>query len=130
MKGFLKISAAASVLALCLLCAGCGEAYGTMKMADAQKEIEAGTDYLIVDVRTAEEYEKGHIPGALLVPVEDIRGGEPEALADKEEKIMVYCRTGRRSEEAAALLAGYGYTNVCDIGGFVDWTGEVETGGA
>lgn len=122
-----KAIAAWAVLAVVGL-AGCGGAssYQKLSMAEAQKQIEAGTDYLIVDVRSKKEYDEGHIPGALLVPIEDIKEDKLDALPDKNRKIMVYCWTGRRSEDAAMLLEEDGYTSICDIGGFVDWKGKIE----
>ena len=120
---------AALAAALVSFCAGCGgKSYQKMSMDEAQELIEAGTDRLIVDVRTQSEYDEGHIPGAILVPIEDIREGKVDALGGKDNAMMVYCWTGRRSEDAAGLLVEMGYTNVCDIGGFIDWKGEAEKG--
>ena len=124
-----NVALAGLMLMSALFCAGCGEkqAYTKMEMDKAQEVIEAGTDALIVDVRTQEEYDKGHIPGAVLVPIDDIEAGKLEALPDKNREMVVYCWTGRRSEKSAAALAEDGYSHVCDIGGFIDWQGEVET---
>ena len=121
-----------SIFACCLFITGCadGKGYKTMVMSEAQRKIEEGTDYLIVDVRRQDEYDEGHIPGAVLVPIEVIREGEPAALPDKNRKMMLYCWTGRRSEDSCALLAEYGYTHLINIGGLVDWTGELEKTGA
>jgi len=109
------------VLLLAAVCVGCGgkDGYTQMKMAEAEK--------LIVDVRTKAEYDAGHIPGAILLPSEDIKEGKLDALPDQQQKMMIYCRTGRRSAASAEILAKKGYTNVCDIGGIVDWKGEIET---
>ena len=117
------------VLLLAAVCVGCGgkDGYTQMKMTEAEKLIEEGTDYLIVDVRTKAEYDAGHIPGAILLPSEDIKEGKLDALPDQRQKMMIYCRTGRRSAASAEILAKKGYTNVCDIGGIVDWKGEIET---
>ena len=81
--------------------------------------------YLLVDVRDEEEFRKGHIPGALLIPIDEIRVGHLEALPDKDQALLLYCRTGRRAEDAAALLVKMGYRNVYAIGGIFDWTGEI-----
>ena len=78
-----------------------------------------------MDVRTPQEFEKKHLPDAVLIPLEDLRKGKLDALPDKNAKIIVYCWTGRRAEDAAALLTEKGYTNVYEMGGIVDWTGSV-----
>lgn len=83
-------------------------------------------DYLILDVRRADEFAEGHIPGAVNVANEDILSTEPTELPDKDQVIYVYCRSGRRSKEAAAKLAALGYTNIVECGGILDWTGDVE----
>lgn len=130
MKRAWKRETAFAVLAalLAVLCMGCGlgGGYATVSMEEAQELIPSG-EYLIVDVRTAEEYQKAHIPGAILLPIEDIREGKADSLADRDQAIMVYCWTGRRAEDAAALLANLGYTHIYNIGGLIDWTGEVES---
>ena len=82
---------------------------------------------VIVDTRTPEEYEKKHIPGALLIPVEEIKNGNAEKLLpDKNQVVMLYCRTGRRAVIAAEILVKRGYTKVYEFGGIVDWSGETE----
>ena len=129
-KSFSHIVFVITSFLLLLYLSGCGvgKGFSQMTMKEAQKLIEAGTDYLIVDVRTKEEYDEGHIPGAILLPIEDIKEGKLELLPDKAQKIMVYCWTGRRSEDSAVILADAGYTQICDIGGYIDWEGEIETG--
>ena len=82
--------------------------------------------HVIVDVRRSDEYAKGHIPGAILIPNESITDIPPEELPDKNQTILVYCRTGRRSKEASQKLADMGYVNVYEFGGIEDWTGDVE----
>ena len=125
-----KAAFAVFVAGLVFFCVGCavGKGYTSMSMDEAREIIEEDTDheYLIVDVRTQEEYDKGHIPGAMLLPLADIREGNVDALPDKDQAMMVYCWTGRRSEDSAILLVDMGYKNVYDIGGFIDWTGDVE----
>ncbi len=134
MKTMLRRGTALALFALLLAAAlaGCGGSKGFRQigMDEAQKLIEAGTDALIVDVRTQEEYDKGHIPGAILLPIEDIREGKLDKLPDRDRELLLYCWTGRRSEDSAAILVDEGYTNVTDIGGFVDWKGAVEGGEA
>lgn len=96
----------------------------TMEQAAEYMEYEQG--YALVDVRTQEEYEEGHIPGAVSIPNEEIKEKAPELLKDPEQMIYVYCRSGRRSREAAKKLCRLGYTNVTEIGGILDWPGETE----
>ena len=93
------------------------------KTQEGEKQV---AEYLILDVRRADEFAEGHIPGAVNVANEDIRSTEPEELPDKDQVIYVYCRSGRRSKEAAAKLAELGYTNIVECGGILDWTGDVE----
>ena len=90
------------------------------------KEMMAKDDgHIIVDVRRQDEYDEGHIPGALLIPNESITDKQPDELPDLNHIILVYCRSGRRSKEASQKLADMGYTNVYEFGGINTWTGEV-----
>ncbi len=90
-----------------------------------------GSAYILLDVRTQEEYDEGHIPGAVLLPNETI-GTEPleeavtDVLPDQSQKIFIYCRSGNRSKQAATKLANNGYTNIIECGGIRDWSGEIE----
>lgn len=93
----------------------------------AKEMMSADDSLVVVDVRTQEEYAEGHIPGAICVPNESIADAQPAELPDLEQTILVYCRSGRRSKEAAQKLADMGYTNVYEFGGIIDWTGEVVT---
>ena len=81
--------------------------------------------YIILDVRTEEEFKEGHIPGAICIPNETIAGDVVNILPDKEQLILVYCRSGNRSKQAATKLQKLGYTNIVEFGGIVDWTGEI-----
>ena len=98
---------------------------------EAAEMMATESGYVIVDVRGKEEYDKGHIPGAINVPIDslkqDIRNNEaiPE-LADKKKVYMIYCRSGRRSNEAAKLLSSFGYKHIYEFGGIIDWKGEIE----
>ena len=83
--------------------------------------------HIIVDVRRQDEYDIGHIPGAICIPNESIETEPPEELPHLDQIILVYCRSGRRSKEAAQKLADMGYQNVYEFGGIIDWTGEIET---
>ena len=92
------------------------------------KEMMAVNDgHVIVDVRRADEYAAGHIPGAILIPNESIGTEKPEQLPDKDQIILIYCRSGNRSKQAAQKLADMGYTNIYEFGGINTWTGEVVT---
>lgn len=112
--------------------AGCGASekpeeskngYHKISAQEAKEMMDQG-DVTIVDVRTPEEFADGRVPGALNLPNEEIAGEEPELLDDKEAVLLVYCRSGRRSKEAADKLVKLGYTQVYDFGGIIDWTYE------
>lgn len=96
--------------------------------AQAYARMQSGDPVTIVDVRTADEYAAKHIPGAVLVPNEEIGDTAPAELPDKNAEILVYCRSGHRSALAAKKLADMGYTKIYDFGGINDWTYETETG--
>ena len=100
--------------------------YTSITMEDAKEIFQEKGDYLIVDVRRADEFAEGHIPGAINIANEDILSAEPAELPDKDQVIYVYCRSGNRSKQASAKLAAMGYTNIVEFGGILDWTGEVE----
>jgi len=126
-----RVSLLALLLALTMaLCAACGSKtdYQTMEINDAAEMIAADDGHLLVDVRTKEEFEEKHLPGAILLPVDDIKDGKLERLPDKSQIILIYCRTGRRAKDAAEYLAKKGYTNIYEIGGIIDWKGETVTG--
>ena len=99
--------------------------YTSITMQEAKEIFETPGDYIILDVRRADEFAEGHIPGAINVANEDIADVEPEELPDKEQTIYVYCRSGRRSKEASAKLAAMGYSHIIECGGILDWTGSV-----
>ena len=103
-------------------------AYKQISMEEAKQIFATGTDgsYIILDVRRADEFAEGHIPGAINVANESIGEEAPEELQDKEQLIYVYCRSGNRSKQAAKKLAALGYTNIVEFGGIMDWTGEIE----
>ena len=101
------------------------DGYWQITQEEAVKIMEEESDYIIVDVRAEDEYYEGHIPGAINIPNEFIEDKEPAELPDKDQKILVYCRSGRRSKAASKKLAAMGYTNVYEFGGINDWTGEV-----
>lgn len=101
--------------------------YTQISQDEAKLMMKDDDGHVIVDVRRADEYAEGHIPGAILIPNEEIGTEEPEELPDKYQIILVYCRTGRRSKEASQKLADMGYVNVYEFGGIVDWTGDIVT---
>ena len=93
--------------------------------AEEAYEMMASQEVVVVDVRTREEYDGGHIENAVLVPNESIGSDMPEALPDKEATLLIYCRSGRRSKDAAEKLLSLGYQNVYDFGGVIDWPYEL-----
>ena len=93
--------------------------------SDEAKNIMSTQKAIVVDVRSLEEYDEGHIPNAISVPLETIENEAETKLKNKDDLILVYCRSGRRSREAALRLIEKGYTNVIDFGGIQDWNGEV-----
>ena len=115
-----------------LLLSGCAGVYGgstlwrSVSQEEAMEMMEEETDYVILDVRTQEEYDAGHIPHAILVPYDTINGDVPE-LPDKRQLIFVYCRSGNRSKQAAQALADAGYEKVVEFGGINTWPGEIVT---
>ena len=126
MKHFSQ-KAALLLMMFALLLQGCGgPGFKHVSVDEAAKMMKADKNVVIVDVRTQEEYDKKHVLGAICVPIEDIRADKLDKLPDKNKTLMLYCWTGRRSEDASALLVKQGYKKVYDFGGLVDWTGEVE----
>ena len=101
-----------------------------VSMEEAAKMMAEEKDYVLLDVRTPEEYESGHIPGAISMPHDTIQETPPAGLPDKNQLILVYCQGGMRCQMAAAKLAQMGYTNIVKCGGIVDWQGEVVKGKA
>ena len=93
----------------------------------AKEMIDSPTELIILDVRTKEEYEEGHIEGAILIPDTEIATKAEELLTDKNATLLVYCRSGRRSALASQSLNELGYTSVYDFGGILDWPYEVVT---
>lgn len=127
------LTLASVALASCIALGGCaaqtegsapGE-YRQVEPAEAQSIMDSGEDVVILDVRTREEYDSGHIPGAICVPVESIGEEQPAELPDKDQAILVYCRSGNRSVQASEKLAAMGYSNVIEFGGINEWPGEV-----
>ena len=93
---------------------------------EAKEMMTKNDGHVIVDVRRQDEYDEGHIPGAVLIPNESITDKQPEQLPDLNQVILIYCRSGRRSKEASQKLADMGYTNIYEFGGINTWNGEIE----
>ena len=126
-----KIKKIIALILSSLLLASCtsGEnpgKYRQISMDGAVAMMKDETNYIILDVRRPDEYAEGHIPGAINVPNETIGTAEIPELPDKEQLILVYCRSGRRSKEASEKLVMLGYTNIVEFGGILDWKGEIE----
>ena len=103
------------------------DTYTQISQEEASKMMELDDGHIIVDVRRQDEYDEGHIPGAVCIPNESIGCDSPEDLPDYDQIILIYCRSGRRSKEAAGKLAGMGYTNIYEFGGILDWVGDIVT---
>ena len=121
------------ILMVMLLLVGCSAPaesgnYRQINTRDAIAMMEEETDYIILDVRTAEEFKEKRIPGAINIPNETIGTEEIPELPDKEQLILVYCRSGNRSKQASEKLAALGYTNIIEFGGINDWPGDTVSG--
>ena len=117
------------ILLAVMLLAACGQntendrevVYVNITAEEAKTLMDTQEDYVILDVRTQEEYDQGHIPGAVLIPDTQIKDEAENVLMDKDQLILVYCRSGRRSKLAAEALVELGYTNIKEFGGIIDW---------
>ncbi len=101
--------------------------YSKITSEDAKDMIDQNNDLIILDVRTEEEYNTGHIENAILIPDNEITDKAEDTLSDKSATILVYCRSGRRSALAAKELIELGYTNIYDFGGIIDWSYDIVT---
>ena len=125
------------IILVLLSIAGCGmkdkamdgdgmlKSYQKISQAEAKEMMKKDDGHIIVDVRRQDEYDSGHIPGAVLIPNESIGTEKPEELPDPDQIILVYCRSGNRSSQAAQKLFDMGYTRVYDFGGINTWDGEI-----
>ena len=121
------------VLLAAMLLTACGQdkendqeaVYVNITAAEAKQIMDTEEDYIILDVRTQEEYDQGHIPGAILIPDTEVEVTAEEVLTDKDQLLLVYCRSGRRSKLASEILVELGYTNIKEFGGIIDWPYEV-----
>ena len=127
MKRFLVLTL---ILVLCLTLVSCKDSgkmiYENITAEDAKEIMDTETDYIILDVREQDEYDAGHIPGAILIPYTEIENQADEKLPDKDKLLLVYCRSGRRSKIAAEALVELGYSNIKEFGGIIDWPYEIE----
>ncbi|MBQ9037516.1 MAG: rhodanese-like domain-containing protein [Erysipelotrichaceae bacterium] len=127
-----------AILLGCMILTGCKEEpenmvdgpdmerqYHQISQEEAMKMMENESDYVIVDVRTMEEYLEGHIPDAICIPVESITNQQPSQLPDLNQTILVYCRSGNRSKQAAQKLLELGYSKIYEFGGINTWPGEI-----
>lgn len=110
-------------------CVGCSDSgsatYEQIGGAEAKALMDSESGYIIIDARTQEEYDQGHIPGAIMIPEYEIADRAEKEIPDKDQLILVYCRSGRRSKIAAEELVKLGYTNVKEFGGIIDWKYEI-----
>ena len=113
-------------------CVGCSDggsaSYDQISGAEAKALMDRESGYIILDARTQEEYDAGHISGAIMIPEYEIADRAEKELPDKDQLILVYCRSGRRSKIAAEELVKLGYTNVKEFGGIIDWEYEISIG--
>ena len=117
-----------------MLLTGCGQANQTSQEAvymnitaqEAKQIMDTQAGYIILDTRAQYEYDESHIPGAIVIPHDEIEEKAEQILQDKNQLILVYCRSGRRSKIAAEALVKLGYTNIKEFGGIIDWPYEVE----
>ena len=110
-----------------LLLGSCSASYEQISQEEAMQMMQEQSDFIILDVRRPDEFAEGHIPGAVNVPNETIEDEMPAGLPDKDQVILVYCRSGNRSKEASQKLADMGYTGVYEFGGIKTWPGEIIT---
>ena len=121
------------ILLALLMLTGCGFVlqpqqegpYMNITAQQAKELMDIETNYMILDTRTREEYDQSHIPGALLIPHTEIAQRAADELPDKDQVILVYCRSGNRSKQASEVLVELGYTNIKEFGGIIDWPYEV-----
>ena len=117
------------LLVSALLFVSCAkEEFTQISMEELVQRLQTESDYILLDVRTPEEFSTGHIPGAICIPNESIGKQEITVLPNKKQRIYIYCRSGSRSKQAADKLLDMGYTNLVEAGGIMDWQGEIQVG--
>ena len=126
-----RLLSVAAALVFLLAVSGCsaeekGSVYMNISPEKAKEMMENSEEFVLLDVRSEEEFSEGHIPGAIVIPHEEIlKRGEAE-LPEKDVPVFVYCRSGRRSKIAAEALVSLGYSEVYEFGGIIDWPYEIE----
>lgn len=126
----MKIKRFITILLSMLLLTACAQkqeehkSYRQVSMEEAINIMNNESGYIILDVRRPDEFAAGHIPNAINIPNEIIGTNELPELPNKNQLILIYCRSGRRSKEASEKLVALGYTNIVEFGGIIDWTGE------
>ena len=125
MKRFIPVLLSTIFLTGCVGAPSGENSYSQISMDEAVEFMEEKSGYIILDVRRPDEFAAGHIPNAINVPLETIGNSEIPELPNKDQLILVYCRSGRRSKEAAEKLVALGYTNIVEFGGILDWKGEI-----
>lgn len=125
LKKFLTV---ALMILLMTMCAGCGEkiTYKSISAVEGQKILAENPNIILVDVRTPQEYKSKHIANSILLPLEDLRNGDFSKIPDKNATIILYCWSGPRSKDAAAILIEKGYKHVYEMAGITEWTGSLE----
>ena len=126
MKKLLPIFLSTLLFSGCVASQNTTNTYRQISMDEAVTIMEQESGYIILDVRRPDEFASGHIPNAINVPNETIGTAEIPELPNKDQLIMVYCRSGRRSKEASEKLVKLGYTNIVEFGGILDWKGEIQ----
>lgn len=125
MKSIFSMTLLALVAVSLISPAASADSYRQVSMQEAIELMHSESDYIILDVRTQAEYQSGHIPGAICIPNETILHDDIPELPDKDQLILVYCRSGNRSKQASAKLAALGYTGVVEFGGIHAWPGDI-----
>ena len=128
MKKYIPFLLTLLLLAGCAAPAAQGGTYRQIAMDEAIVMMEEESNYIILDVRTPEEFSEKHIPGAINIPNETIGTEEVPELPDKDQLILIYCRSGNRSKQASEKLVRLGYTNIVEFGGINDWPGDTVNG--
>ena len=124
-KGWLIMFLLSATVFGLVSCGGNNASYEQISQEEAKNIMDTRTDYVIIDARTEEEFESGHIEGAILIPEYEIAQKAPSLIPQKDTLILVYCRSGRRSKIASEELVKLGYTNVKEFGGIIDWQYEI-----
>ncbi len=126
-----RLLSVAAALVFLLAVSGCsaeekGSVYMNINPEKVKEMMENSEEFVLLDVRSEEEFSEGHIPGAIVIPHEEILKRAEAELPEKDVPVFVYCRSGRRSKIAAEALVSLGYSEVYEFGGIIDWPYEIE----